>query len=67
MTFTLEDLMPLEQQLTTVQQHETISHAIDLITQQGYGQLPVVLPTGNFCEQPCLCHYLISPPEGLAE
>jgi CBS domain-containing protein len=48
MNFTLEDLLPLEQQLRTVQQHETVSHAIDLMCQQGYGQLPVLGPTGNF-------------------
>ena len=48
MNFTLEDLLPLEQQLTTVQQHETVSHAIDLMCQQGYGQLPVLGPAGNF-------------------
>jgi CBS domain-containing protein len=48
MNFTLEDLLPLDQQLTTVQQHETVSHAIDLMCQQGYGQLPVLGPAGNF-------------------
>jgi CBS domain-containing protein len=51
MDFTLEDLLPLDQQLRTVQPHETINHAIDLMFQQGYGQLPVVGTAGNFVGQ----------------
>jgi predicted transcriptional regulator len=41
MAFTLEYLLPAEQQLRTVQPHESVNYAIDIMCQHGYGQLPV--------------------------
>ena len=46
-----KNLLPIEQQLTTVQQHESVNHAIDLMCQRGFGQLPVVGPSGDFAGQ----------------
>lgn len=42
MPFTLEELLPDGQQLRTVQLHESVPHAIDLMHRHGYNQLPVV-------------------------
>lgn len=42
MPFTLEELLPIDQQLRTVQMHELVTHAIDLMHRHGYSQLPVV-------------------------
>ena len=47
MPFTLEELLPNDQQLRTVQMHETVTHAIDLMHRHGYSQLPVVEPDGK--------------------
>lgn len=41
MAFTLEDLLPIDQQLRTVQPHEPVGHAINIMYQHGYDQLPV--------------------------
>ncbi|MCU1252248.1 MAG: hypothetical protein JWQ49_5277 [Edaphobacter sp.] len=51
MAFTLENLLPADQQLRIVQPHEPVSHAIDLMCQHGYGQLPVSGANGNFLGQ----------------
>lgn len=48
MALTLEYLLPSDQQLRTVQFHESVSQAINLMYQHGYGQLPVVDPQGDF-------------------
>jgi CBS domain-containing protein len=42
MTFTLEELLPDDQQLTTVKLHDSVQHALGLMHQHGYDQLPVV-------------------------
>jgi CBS domain-containing protein len=41
MAFTLEDLLPADQQLRTVQPHEPVGCAINIMYQHGYGQMPV--------------------------
>jgi CBS domain-containing protein len=41
MAFTLEDLLPADQQLRTVQPHESVEGAINIMYQHGYSQLPV--------------------------
>lgn len=41
MAFTLEDLLPADQQLRTVQPHEPVGRAINIMCQHDYGQLPV--------------------------
>src|ERR1039458_5480884 len=51
MAFTLEDLLSPDQQLRTVQPHETVHHAIDIMCQHGYGQLPVMGVDGEFLGQ----------------
>lgn len=48
MAFTLEDLLPSGQQLTTVQPHEPVVKAVDSMSQHAYGQLPVVATDGKF-------------------
>jgi CBS domain-containing protein len=48
MAFTLEDLLPSGQQLTTVQPHELVLKAVDAMSQHAYGQLPVVATDGKF-------------------
>lgn len=47
MPFTLEELLPIDQQLRTVQMHEPVAHAIDLMDRHGYSQLPVVEADGK--------------------
>ena len=47
MPFTLEELLPNDQQLRTVQMHEPLTHAIDVMHQHGYSQLPVVEADGK--------------------
>lgn len=47
MPFTLEELLPNEQQLRTVQMHEPLTHAIDLMNRHGYSQLPVLDTDGK--------------------
>src|SRR3954464_6524776 len=42
MPFTLEELLPEDQRLRTVFLHDTVQHAINLMHQHGYNQLPVV-------------------------
>jgi CBS domain-containing protein len=51
MAFTLEDLLPGDQQLRTVQPHQPIGDAINIMHQHGYGQLPVTSATGEFLNQ----------------
>lgn len=48
MAFTLEDLLPAGQQLTTAQLHDPVPGAIDAMNQRGYGQLPVIAADGKF-------------------
>jgi CBS domain-containing protein len=48
MALTLEDLLPSDQQLRTVQSHERVGSAIDIMYQHGYGQLPVTGANGEF-------------------
>jgi|HubBroStandDraft_5_1064220.scaffolds.fasta_scaffold05846_1 CBS domain-containing protein len=48
MAFTLEDLLPSGQQLTTVQPHELALKAIDVMSLHAYGQLPVVTADGKY-------------------
>lgn len=47
MPFTLEELLPNDQQLRTVQMHEPLTHAIDLMHRHGYSQLPVIEADGK--------------------
>lgn len=42
MPFTLEELLAEDQRLRTVQLHDSVPHAIGLMHQHGYNQLPVV-------------------------
>jgi len=51
MAFTLEDLLPDDQQLRTVQPHEPLGDAINIMHQHEYGQLPVTTPTREFMGQ----------------
>jgi CBS domain-containing protein len=46
--FTLEDLLPADQQLRTVQPHEHVDWAINIMYQHGYSQLPVTAANGEF-------------------
>jgi Domain of unknown function (DUF4268) len=48
MALTLEYLLPSDQQLRTVQFHESVNQAINIMCQHRYGQLPVVDPQGDF-------------------
>jgi CBS domain-containing protein len=48
MAFTLEDLLPLGQQLTTAQPHDPVLKVIDTMSQHGYGQLPIIGKDGKF-------------------
>lgn len=48
MALTLEDLLPADQQLRTVQPHEPVDSAINIMYQHGYGQLPVTGANGEF-------------------
>jgi CBS domain-containing protein len=48
MAFTLEDLLPADQQLRTVQPHEPVDWAINIMYQHGYSQLPVTGPNREF-------------------
>ena len=48
MALTLEDLLPSDQQLRTVQPHERVASAINIMYQHGYGQLPVTAANGEF-------------------
>jgi hypothetical protein len=48
MAFTLENLLPSDQQIRTVQFHELVNQAINLMCQHRYGQLPVVDAQGDF-------------------
>lgn len=48
MGFTLEDLLPADQQLRTVQPHEPVDCAINIMYQHGYSQLPVTGANGKF-------------------
>lgn len=48
MVFTLEDLLPADQQLRTVQPHEPVGRAINTMYEHGYGQLPVTGPNREF-------------------
>jgi CBS domain-containing protein len=45
---TLEDLLPDDQRLRTVQPHESVDWAINLMHQHGYSQLPVSGANGEF-------------------
>ena len=47
MPFTLEELLPDDQRLRTVQQHDTLAAALQLMRQHGYDQLPVVDKDGK--------------------
>jgi len=51
MAFTLEDLLPADQQLRTVQPHEPVGRAINIMYQHGYGQLPVTGVNREFQRQ----------------
>jgi CBS domain-containing protein len=48
MAFTLEDLLPSDQQLRTIYPHEPVSRAIDIMNEHGYSQLPVTDSNGEF-------------------
>jgi len=48
MAFTLQDLLPADQQLRTVQPHELVDSAINIMYQHGYSQLPVIEPNREF-------------------
>lgn len=48
MAFRLEDLLPTDQQLRSVQPHEPIGCAINIMHQHGYDQLPVTGADGKF-------------------
>jgi hypothetical protein len=48
MALTLEDLLPIDQQLRSVQPHERVAFAIDIMYRHGYGQLPVTGANGEF-------------------
>jgi CBS domain-containing protein len=48
MALTLEDLLPADQQLRTVQPHERVADAINIMHQHSYGQLPVIGLNGEF-------------------
>lgn len=47
MPFTLEELLPNDQRLRTVQLHDSVQHAVGLMYQHGYDQLPVVDKDGK--------------------
>ena len=47
MPFTLEELLPHDQRLRTVQLHKPVRTALDLMHQHGYDQLPVVDKDGK--------------------
>jgi CBS domain-containing protein len=47
MPFTLEEILPDDQRLRTVFLHDTVQHAISLMHQHGYNQLPVVDQDGK--------------------
>jgi hypothetical protein len=51
MAFTLDDLLPPDQQLRTIQLHEPVGFALNVMYQHGYGQLPVMGPSGEYQEQ----------------
>jgi CBS domain-containing protein len=46
--FTLEDLLPNGQQLRTVQLHEPVTAALNVMSQHAFGQLPVTGVDGGF-------------------
>src|SRR5579863_8250790 len=48
MEFTLEDLLPSDQQIRSVRLHEPADVAIGLMYQHRFGQLPVVAENGEF-------------------
>jgi hypothetical protein len=48
MAFTLDELLPPDQQLRTVQPHEPVGRAIDIMYAHDYGQLPVTAANGDF-------------------
>ena len=48
MALTLEDLLPADQQLRTVQPHESVDSATNIMYQHGYSQLPVTGANGEF-------------------
>jgi CBS domain-containing protein len=48
MAFTLEDLLPPDQQLRTVEPHEPVERAINIMYEYDYGQLPVIATNGEF-------------------
>jgi len=48
MSFTLQDLLPSEQQLRTVQPNVPVIDAIDIMCQHGYSQLPVALSEAEY-------------------
>jgi len=47
MSFTLEDLLPDDQRLRTVQRHDPVQHVIGLMRQHDYNQIPVVDSDGK--------------------
>ena len=47
MPFTLEELLPNDQRLRTVQLHESVQHALSLMHQHRYDQVPVVDKDGK--------------------
>ncbi len=51
MPFTLEELLPNDQRLRTVQLHDTVQQVIDLMHQHEYNQLPIVDKDGKTLEQ----------------
>ena len=48
MPFTLEDLLPDDQRLRAIQRHEPVTHAINVMHQHEFDQLPVVDADGKF-------------------
>src|SRR6266496_2288964 len=47
MPFTLEEILPHDQRLRTVQLHDSVRSALNLLHQHGYDQLPVVDKDGK--------------------
>ncbi len=59
MAFTLEDLLPEDQQLRTVQPYEPVQVAINVMYQHGYSQLPVTGPGREFQGQVITFEYVL--------
>ena len=65
MPFTLEELLPDDQQLRTVQMHEAVTHAIDLMHGHCYSQLPVMGGMAPSIQNPGFSESISVPEKGL--